>query len=79
MGAVFWGSLDVQVSMYEGEQCVEALRVLENRIEVVLPNSPGGKYFKKSFGILSRLMLYGCGGSVGVARNMKVSSIMWWI
>ena len=48
-GAVFWGSLDAQVSMYEGEQCVEALRVLENRIEAVLPNSPGGKYFKKSF------------------------------
>ena len=39
----------MQVSIYEGEQCVEALRVSENRIEAVFPNIPGGKYFKNSF------------------------------
>ena len=48
-GAVFWGSLDVQVSIYEGDQCAEALWVSENRIEMVFPNIPGGKYFKNSF------------------------------
>ena len=29
------------------------------------------------FGILFQLMLYGCGGSVVAARNMKASSTMW--
>ena len=47
-GAVFWGSLDVQVAMYEGERYAEALRVSENRIEAVVPNFAGAKYFKKS-------------------------------
>ena len=39
----------MQVSLYEVEQCVEALRVSENRIEAVLRNILGGKYFRKSF------------------------------
>ena len=39
----------MQVSIYEGDQCAEALWVSENRIEMVFPNIPGGKYFKNSF------------------------------
>ena len=48
-GTIFLGSFDVQVSLYETKQCAEALRMFENRIEVVLPNIHGVKYFKNSF------------------------------
>ena len=39
----------MQASLYEAEQCAEALRVSENRIKTNLPNILGGKYFKNSF------------------------------
>ena len=48
-GAVFWRSLNVQVSLYEAEQRAEALRMSESTIEAVHPNIVGGKYFKNSF------------------------------
>ena len=48
-GAVFWGSLNVQVSLYEAKQHAEALRMSESTIEAVRPNIVGGKYFKNSF------------------------------
>ena len=41
--------MDVHVSLYEAEQCAEALCVSENRIETTLPNIIGGKYFRNSF------------------------------
>ena len=49
MGAIFWGSLDMQVSLYEAEQCAEALRESKNTIEAVLPNILDSKLFNNSF------------------------------
>ena len=40
-GAVFWGFVNVQVSLYEAEQRAETLRMSESTIEAIRPNIIG--------------------------------------